>query len=386
MPVSRIVKRSRRASLVKSACSTVKVTVPRRVGELDGVAEDVDEHLPESERVADEILVRLPDHTALVAQSLVLTLTVDDNVDLLRHFPERELLRLELHAARLDAAHVQDVVDEGEQVPGAGADLFQFIAGARREVRIAQGNAVQPDDRVHGRADLMAHGAEEGRLCSAGLLRTRQRLRQSAILLHGPARLPVNIGKARADRVDDVIFTLLDGADPRDAKHLVPLLAVLVRQIPMGDHGLGCKLPAYVFRIDEAEEALPVRRRDTVLRIVRQAFPKRKGFPFAHFSVWFIGRADTDALVLVEIGVVDAPVISGHGRDHAMEDLAVLVIQIDQNDGNGGAGPCAGHAGLDQTDERTDDGDHIEDEELLDVMPRHLSVPARDQIQEDMGK
>ena len=40
-----------------------------------------------------------------------------------------KLFLAQYHSAALDAAHIQNVVDEAEQVPGALADLFQILSG-----------------------------------------------------------------------------------------------------------------------------------------------------------------------------------------------------------------------------------------------------------------
>ena len=64
---------------------------------------------------------------------------------------------LDRHAAAFDPAHIQDIIDQGKQMLGAAADLFQLFPGFFGKIRLAQGDAVKSDDRVHRRPDLMAH-------------------------------------------------------------------------------------------------------------------------------------------------------------------------------------------------------------------------------------
>ena len=142
----------------------------RGVGEFHGVAENIDQHLLELQIVADIVIPHGRCDIAGILQPLVGALAADDDVDLAEEFMEGELFAFEGHAAGLDAAHFQDIVDQAQEVPGADADLFQLIPGFRLKIRIPQGDVVQTDDRVHGRSDLMAHIGEETGFRPAGIL------------------------------------------------------------------------------------------------------------------------------------------------------------------------------------------------------------------------
>ena len=104
-----------------------------------------------------------------IGQAFVGALGVDDDVDFLEKIPEGELFVFEHHPPRLDAAHVEDVVDEPQQVVGAGADFLQVGATPGREFGVAQGDVVQPDDGVHRGADFVAHVGKEVGLGAADL-------------------------------------------------------------------------------------------------------------------------------------------------------------------------------------------------------------------------
>ena len=75
---------------------------------------------------------------------------------------------LQLHLSALDAAHLQNVIDERQQMLAGALDLRQIVAlriGGRllqSEVRIAQ-------DRVHGRPDVVGHVEKEPALGKASL-------------------------------------------------------------------------------------------------------------------------------------------------------------------------------------------------------------------------
>ena len=121
------------------------------------LSEDVDQDLAQLHIVADVIIVDLSYKPAFVIQPFVPALAADDGIDLLHHPGEGELLFPDNHASRLDAGHIQDIVDDVQQVMGGGADLFQRFLALGGNVRIAQGDIVQADDGVHGCPDLMAH-------------------------------------------------------------------------------------------------------------------------------------------------------------------------------------------------------------------------------------
>ena len=112
-------------------------------GELDGVREDVDEDLLELHIVADIIVVHRAEKAAFIVQSLVLALAHDHGVDLLQHAGEGEFLPAQDDTPGLDAAHIQDVIDERQQMAGAVAGLFQITPCLLRKTFVVQGELVQ---------------------------------------------------------------------------------------------------------------------------------------------------------------------------------------------------------------------------------------------------
>ena len=151
---------------------------------LHRVAQDVDQHLPQLHVIADVIVVEFSYDAAFVIQPLVPALAADDGVDLLHGRGEGKLLVPYDHAPRLDAGHIQNIVDDVQQVMGRSVDLFQRFPGLFGNIRIAQGDIVQADDGVHGRADLVAHIGKESGLGPVGLFRGIQRAVQCLDFRH----------------------------------------------------------------------------------------------------------------------------------------------------------------------------------------------------------
>ena len=74
-----------------------------------------------------------------------------------------EGLRLDVHPAGLDLREVEDVVDDREQGVARVADSPRVLALLAVELGVEEEPA-HADHGVHGRADFMAHGREEGAL------------------------------------------------------------------------------------------------------------------------------------------------------------------------------------------------------------------------------
>ena len=158
--------------------------------EFNCVAEDVDQHLLQFHVVADVILVELPLDMALVIQTAVHTLAVEHDIDSFQQFLQRELFIPQHEPSGFDAGHIEDIVDQSQQVIGGISDFPQIILGLLRCFGIVQCDVVQTNDGVHRRPDLMAHVGQE---CSLGFVRLLRRIEGVAqclalllqLLLHG---------------------------------------------------------------------------------------------------------------------------------------------------------------------------------------------------------
>ena len=75
----------------------------------------------------------------------------------------QEVRRLRHELAGLDLREVEDVVDDREEMPGRALHLAQLLPLTDRQ-RVAADEMREADDRVHRRADLVAHVGEEGAL------------------------------------------------------------------------------------------------------------------------------------------------------------------------------------------------------------------------------
>ena len=104
---------------------------------------------------------------------LVLRARRDDAHGFRQQAVEVELLEIEADAAGLDLRHVENVVDDVEQILAAAADVaavFVVLLGAERAEHAGLHDLGKADDGVERRAQLVAHIGEEFRLGLVGLL------------------------------------------------------------------------------------------------------------------------------------------------------------------------------------------------------------------------
>ena len=164
--------------------------------ELDRVREQVEQHLPQPGRVADD-----PCRHAVVDEAAELDVLLggarrDDVERALDALAEIERLALELEPARLDLREVEDVVDDAQQRVAARPDDLGELALLRRQLGPEQ-QAGHPDHGVHRRPDLVAHRREERAL----RLRRRLRLLARPLELGDVARLVDRGRRERGERL-----------------------------------------------------------------------------------------------------------------------------------------------------------------------------------------
>ena len=173
-------------------------------GEFHGIAQNVHQHLPDAHGIGqDEAFLRLlqvgAEGDIPVGQE-----AAGDARHGVRHLPDVHGQRGEADLAAFDAADVQHVVDKGQQMLGAFADLFQAVPDCRLGL-LLQGDVGKADDGVHGGADVVGHIVEEGGFCPVGVLGGVYRVRQ---LLIDPL-VPGAVGQIQ----DDFLLPLDLGAE-----------------------------------------------------------------------------------------------------------------------------------------------------------------------------
>ncbi len=194
--------------------------------ELEGVAGEIHQALRDAPVVAvgDRKAVGYVDHEF---QPFLGGERAQRNVDDVDDLARRILRQRELHAPGLDLGEVEDVVDQAQQVAPVHLDVGERLLQVRRNVAIepVEQHLGEPENRVHRRAQLVAHVGEEFRL---RLARLRQLLVEAAELGRGAALLGVEPVELLAHVVhpvrQDAEFVAIGDADAAaevSRRHLV---------------------------------------------------------------------------------------------------------------------------------------------------------------------
>ena len=183
------------------------------IRKLDGVAQQVEEDLPDARDVADDLGRQRRLELVGQLQSFRECL---GRQQLKRVFDARlriERLQIELQLAGLDLREVENVVDDRQQPVAARADHLDPLTLRARQRRIQQQRG-HADHAVHRRADLVAHAGEKRAL---GLCRGLGRFLGGRELAIGGGHLVAQPGDVAAhecepwqrDRQDDELEDLV---------------------------------------------------------------------------------------------------------------------------------------------------------------------------------
>ena len=187
-----------------------RADVAARPGELDRVREDVREDLLDVGRAADDAhVVDLRAHRVGEEVDAALDgLDLGDHAALVRKLVDVEALLGELDVAALELAHVEDVVDDREQVAGRLPDLMPTLGELGGVIGEVVGDLDHAADAVDGRADVVAHAAQELRLGGVCALRLELGLLQAAVLgleLPACAQIGAEVAHVAAERLEDAL-------------------------------------------------------------------------------------------------------------------------------------------------------------------------------------
>ena len=183
MPVSSTDRRTRaRPPLVARGESLDRDHDVPGLGELDGVADEIEQDLPDPARVADQVPRRSRQAADDELDTLGRGLTRQQASHVLGQKLQIEGAWVELHHARFDLGEVEDVVDHGQQRATRSTDRLDVVALLFVERRPRE-RIGHPHHAVHGRAELVAHVGEEAALGRRGLLGPGLRCTQLGLVL-----------------------------------------------------------------------------------------------------------------------------------------------------------------------------------------------------------
>ncbi|KAF5058282.1 hypothetical protein DSECCO2_348250 [anaerobic digester metagenome] len=130
------------------------------MGELDGVAAQVDQNLLEPQRVADQAGREAGQHGDRQFVAVREGPGGQDVPHLVQQRVQIEGSGVQRHLVGLDLGQVQNVVDDAHKMVCRGADLEQILAQPPFGLQL-EGQVQKSEDGGHGRADLVAHAGQK---------------------------------------------------------------------------------------------------------------------------------------------------------------------------------------------------------------------------------
>ena len=173
------------------------------LGELEGVGEEIVHDLAEPEGIPQHHRALQPaGHPEVLA--LLPGLDPEGGGTVLDAVLQVELAVVQHHLSLLQPGHVQDVVDEAQELPAGDGDLLQVVPDLLRLLHMLFGHLGEADDAVERSAHVVRHVAEKGLLGlfalaggGQGILQQLPLLQLAALfLLHLPeAEHPLPLGQ-----------------------------------------------------------------------------------------------------------------------------------------------------------------------------------------------
>ena len=163
------------AELVLSAAAHLTGKLPHphrdraaRRGKLDGVGQQVQQNLVQPGLVAVDVLVGHVHDVHVKLQLLCVNLPADNGFQIVQHIRKVDLHLFQMDLSAFNAAHIQHIVDEGEQMVAGCKGLGKVVLHPIFIVDIADRQRGKADDGVHGGADIVGHIGKEGALGAVG--------------------------------------------------------------------------------------------------------------------------------------------------------------------------------------------------------------------------
>ena len=130
------------------------------IGEADGIADEIEQHLPDAPGLADQCFRQLRIHIAGKIDAASMSARAHHLADFLHQTIHGKGRGGRLFLVRLGARHVQNLVDDGQESTAGSLDGGRIVLLFRRQLRGAQ-QAGHADDAVHGRAQLVCDRGEK---------------------------------------------------------------------------------------------------------------------------------------------------------------------------------------------------------------------------------
>ena len=131
------------------------------IGKLNGIAENVDQYFPDSNRISLHIWILHLSPADCECQIPIEQKSVGDIQHGIRNFGNINGHRRIFHFSALDSANIQHIVDKGQQMFGTFFNLQKAILNFRLRAML-QRNIGKANDCIHRSSNIMGHIIKEG--------------------------------------------------------------------------------------------------------------------------------------------------------------------------------------------------------------------------------
>ena len=173
-------------------------------GELHGIAQKIQKHLIQPEPVAQHMFIDHIRRINIKFQLFGCDIRLHDRLQVMHDLRQGSLLFLDLHFSALDTAHVQNIIDQAQQMIAGRGDLGQIILHLLLIVNMRRCQRGKADNCIHGGPDIMGHVVQERGLGPVRVLRRCQGILQIDFLsfqalLHLPLIIDVQKKSHKSD-------------------------------------------------------------------------------------------------------------------------------------------------------------------------------------------
>ncbi len=240
-----------------------------RAGIFDGIAQEVQQHLVQPQLVAVDFLMNHVHGIDIEFQLLCPDVRLDDIAEPMQDVGQAAFLLVQVHLAALYPAHVQDIVDQAQQMVAGGHDLLQIFLHLLPVVYMGHGQGGEAHDGVHGGADVVGHIGEEDALGLAGPVGLKEGVLQQRLLLHLLAGLLIHAAQAQHHAV-----AFVPSASPHHLQLIILHFAVLYSAIIRIEQQPLRQSLFHLLQGEEAAQHIPVLLMDELLDIALRALRK----------------------------------------------------------------------------------------------------------------
>ncbi len=122
---------------------------------LDGVAYEVEQDLIQAQLIGDNILVVHILRVDIKVKLLGADIALNDRAQVVQHIGQVDFCVVQFDRAAFDTAHIQNIVDQTEQMLARGTYLRKILFDKVNVINMRRGQGGKPDNGIHRGANIV---------------------------------------------------------------------------------------------------------------------------------------------------------------------------------------------------------------------------------------